>query len=128
MAICKCANSTRAKSEHNDYLKLPQIGLRSELTKKGKKQFKNKLLLFREKKYGPRTGYRENNSYIADDVTAVINWTCKSREIHVKESSFNMRRGGEDIDGGLQKFFDNRRGPAHTVYDICMGNAFFSSL
>ena len=29
----------------------------------------------------------------------------------VRESSFNMTRGGdEDIEGGLRKFFDTRRG------------------
>ena len=28
----------------------------------------------------------------------------------VRESSFNMTRGDEDIEGGLQKFLDTRKG------------------
>ena len=49
ITFAKGANFTRGKSEHMNHPNLRQIGLTSELTTKKAKQFKNKLLLFREK-------------------------------------------------------------------------------
>ena len=33
----------------------------------------------------------------------------------LRESSFNMTRGGEDIEGGLRKFLDTRKGGSEKI-------------
>ena len=42
------------------------------------------------------------------------NLLCQSSGI--RESSFNMTRGDEDIEGGLQKLLDTRKGGSENLY------------
>ena len=36
----------------------------------------------------------------------------------IRESSFNMTRGDEDIEGGLRKFLDARKGGSENLYTL----------
>ena len=48
-------------------------------------------------KNGLRTANRKINSYILDDVTAVINRACKSRKIHIRGRKKKLREDSENF-------------------------------
>ena len=51
---------------------------------------------------------KDGDSFVLDMATSAVALGKVSNQI--RESSFNMTRGDEDIEGGLQKFLDTRKG------------------
>ena len=51
-------------------------------------------------------------------LVTVISNRCRVRHresVGVRESSFNMTRGGEDTEGGLRKFLDTKKGGSEKI-------------